>query len=46
MVIFNYTVLSAMKGLQCVVDPQIEILLNMTNEVLSKIKLQTKEVHL
>ncbi len=46
MIIFNYTSLSAMRGLQRVVDPQIEILLNMTNEVISKIKLQTKEVYL
>ena len=27
-------------------DPQMEILLKMTNDVLSKIKLQTKETYL
>ncbi len=31
--------------LQYVVDPQMEILLNMTNEVLYKIKQQTRDMY-
>jgi len=32
--------------LQYVIDPQMDVLLNMTNDVVMKIKLQTKERHL
>ncbi len=32
--------------LQYVIDPQMETLLNMTNDVISKIKQQTKESYL
>ncbi len=32
--------------LQYVIDPQMEVLLNMTNDVVMKIKLQTKERYL
>jgi len=45
-VISNYTVLSAMSTQQYVVDPEMEMLLNMTNDVVSKIKQQTKEMYL
>ena len=31
--------------LQYVMDPQMEVLLNMTNDVIMKIKLQTKEMY-
>ncbi len=31
--------------LQYVMDPQMEVLLNMTNDVVMKIKLQTKEMY-
>ena len=38
--------INCMQKLQYVADPQMEALLKMTNDVVMKIKLQTRETHL